>query len=163
MPHFDIYRAHIEQEAEALVKWVLEAWGVIAEAEPWLALPPDLDQDHLPQLVRELSAAALDGARSESLRRQLLYTAAEHGAHRRDSGFAEDLIHTEYHLLRRALWSYLRKQFGENDDTVEVILRVDATITLAAAGSLLGYHRTALEAAGRWPDGLEKVLGDLKF
>jgi hypothetical protein len=160
VPELESIRKHLHDETPRIVRWLLDCWTSICTTEPWLVLPPDLDQDHLPQVVRDLADAALADGDSDDARRRLAWAAVEHGGQRRRCGFAENLIHTEYYLLRRTLWTYLREQFPATPGTVEAILRIDAAITLASSASLLGYHRDALERAGRWPDGVQKVLDD---
>ncbi len=160
MPELESIRTHLHDETPRIVRWLLDCWTSICTTEPWLVLPPDLDQDHLPQLVRDLADAALADGESDDARRRLVWTAVEHGAQRRRCGFAENLIYTEYHLLRRTLWRYLRERFPESPGTVEAILRIDAAITISSSGSLLGFHRDTLEQVGRWPQGVQKVLDD---
>jgi hypothetical protein len=160
MSELEVIRKQIHEKNQTIVQWTLDGWIAIAEVEPWLSLPPNLDQNHLPQLLDNLSNAALRSEVGKKDRHALLWSAVEHGRQRRESGFGENLLYTEYHLLRRTLWSYLRDTFSQHDAAVEAILRIDAAITLACSGSLLGYHHKALEAAGTWPEGVEKILDE---
>lgn len=163
MADLEKYRRHIHDEVDRIVRWTLDSWVSMSATEPWLKLPADLDQDHLPVLLRHLANAALQEDAGLEEARQLVWTAAKHGQDRREDGFDESLLHTEYLLLRRTLWSYLKGEFRAEPTALDSILRIDAAITLASSGSLLGYHRGTLEKAGRWPDGIETVVRDWSF
>ena len=160
MDDLEFFRRHLHEQTPRIVQWLLESWASIGEDEPWLALPPGLDQDHLPHLIPQLADVALRRDGKPEARRQLMWAAVEHGRQRRECGFEDHLIYTEYQLLRRTLWRYLRDAFPDVSGTVRVILNIDSAITMASAGSLLGFHRDVLEAAGRWPEGVEKVLAE---
>lgn len=134
-------------------------WKLKAAAEPWFTFPDQINFDHLPELIASLADVALDRSVDPEVRRRKIWAAARHGRERREHGFHEELIFREYDLLRRALWQYIRDHHGTTQPTTNVILAVDSGITLAASASLRGFHRDAFEAAGRWPEALEELLG----
>lgn len=136
---------------------VIRRWDEIGASEAWLALPEDLDFDHLPQLIRALASAALCTDFDRTLCRRALDLAAEHGEHRAEQGFSDDLIHREYHLLRRALARQVQDEHGGSGKTYYASMRLDALVSLVGAGALHGLHRDELESQGRWPG----ILGDL--
>lgn len=150
----------IIEEADSIAEQVLDRWTEISVHEPWLALPEDLDFDHLPDLIRRMAGAALCSDFDRQRCRDLVAAAATHGEHRAREGFQEALIYREYHLLRRALWSRLKTAEGENAAVYYASMRLDTVSTLATAGALHGMHREELEEQGRWPDVLEEILTD---
>lgn len=148
----------ITNEAEPIARLIIERWDYIARNEPWLALPRDLDFDHLPDLVRRMAEAALCTDFDRQRCRDLIASAAAHGEHRAREGFEETLIYREYHLLRRALWHRMKAQEGENANVYYASMRLDTISTLATSGALHGLHREELERQGRWPDVLEEIM-----
>ncbi|HUG38845.1 MAG TPA: RsbRD N-terminal domain-containing protein [Longimicrobiales bacterium] len=148
----------ISEEAADITEQVLHRWGEIAESEPWLALPADLDFDHLPALIRRMAVASLCTTFDRGACRDMLAAAATHGEHRARQGFDESLIYREYHLLRRALWARMKSDHGESANVYYASIRMDAISTLATAGALHGMHRTELEEQGRWPAVLEEIM-----
>lgn len=97
-----------------------------------------------------MSAAELEG-------REKVWAAVEHGVTRRKDGYDEPLLIAEYHLLRRALWDYVRRNTRPGE-ALEVITRIDTAISLATMASIRGYHRPELEARGNWSDALRKLI-----
>ena len=137
---------------------IINHWDRIASSEPWLALPENLDFDHLPELIRRMAMASLGSDFDRERCRDLLAASATHGEHRARQGFEESLIYREYHLLRRALWSRMKQEHGENADIYYASMRLDTVSTLATAGALHGMHREELEEQGRWPEILEEIM-----
>lgn len=148
----------LSASADDLALAVVQRWEELSEAEEWLALPDDLDMNHLPALIRSLADSALLSDFSRRECRRVVDAAALHGQHREEAGFAEDLIFREHHLLRRALWNQLRERFGENAQTFYAAMRLDTVIGLATTASLQGYHWKKLEEHGRWPRALDELL-----
>ena len=148
----------IGREAADITDQILHRWTEISANEPWLALPEDLDFDHLPELIQRMAGAALCTDFEREPCRALLATAATHGEHRARQGFEETLIYREYHLLRRALWTRMTEEGGEHADAYYASMRMDTISTLATAGAIHGMHREELEAQGRWPDILEEIM-----
>lgn len=139
---------------------LIKRWDEIGENEPWLALPEDLDFDHLPELIRALAGAALCTEFDRDACRRAIELAAVHGEHRAEQGFGDDLIQREYHLLRRALSRWIQDEHGEDSRSYYAAMRIDALISLVGAGALHGVHRSKLEEEGRWPDILEDLLAN---
>lgn len=144
--------------AHSIAARVVRRWEEIAGAEPWLALPADLDFDHLPDLIRALAAAALCTEYDHTLCREAMEAAAGHGAHRAKQGFGENLIHREYHLLRRALAFSMKDEHGESAAVYYATMRLDALMSLMSAAALHGLHRQAFDDEGRWPAVLDELL-----
>lgn len=131
----------IKERAEDISAAVLDRWVVISGAEQWLSLPDGLDYDHLPQLIRQLAAASLCTEYDRTLCEHVVQTAVLHGVHRADQGFGENLIHREYHLMRRALAREMTAEHGETADTYYANMRIDALISVAASAALRGVHQ----------------------
>ncbi len=160
---FDHICEQINDDADEISRDVLERWAKIADHEPWLALPGDLSFDHLPDLVRGLASAAACGRKRRDVHPEPIRMALKHGETRRNDGFDEDLVFREYHLLRRAIWDYIRERWGKERDAVDAIMRLDSGITVSTAASLRGFHRDTLEAAGRWDSVVQELFEDWPF
>lgn len=148
----------LKANAHEVSEDILQRWSRIGEAEPWQRLPPEVDLDHLPELIRRLAAAALGTEFDRDLCETVVAASAEHGSHRALEGLEEALVYREYHLLRRALWEKLTVEHGENATTYYAGMRLDALISLALAAGLHGWNRPTLEANGRWPEALTDLL-----
>lgn len=148
----------LKSNADEVATDVLDRWQVIGEAEPWQALPADLDHDHLPALIRSLASAALCTDFDPDLCRELVGDSAEHGTHRAREGMDDALIYREYHLLRRALARRMQEEHGEGATVYYATMRIDALVSLATTAALYGMNRSELEEEGRWPDVLNEML-----
>lgn len=146
------------EDIKSHVSDVLAEWETLVREEPWFSLPADHRIDSLPDVVVGLVEASLCSPQDRESHRQKVEAAAEHGGHRREQGIPEHLILTEYHLLRRAIWRYLLRRFGQSDRTTEAIMRIDTAISLASNASMWGYHRPEIEAMGKWEEGMERIL-----
>ena len=135
---------------------ILELWEEIARQDPWLDLPRKHRIDGLPEVVVGIAEASLcDPFDRESHRRKIV-AAMEHGRERRKQGLEDALIFTEYHLLRQAMWRFIRDGFDPRRG-VEAITRIDTAITLATIASLRGYHAQELEARGNLNEAIEQL------
>lgn len=150
----------IKASAETVVTAVIDRWDVIAEGEPWQALPPDLDHDHLPQLIRSLASAGLCTEFDRDLCRSMVHDSAEHGKHRAQQGMRDTLLYREYQLLRRALWRHMKEEHGETATVYYATMRLDALISLANSAALHGLNWATLERDGRWPHVLDELLDE---
>lgn len=148
----------LKANAASIATKILENWDTIAEGEPWQALPPDLDHDHLPDLIRSLASAGLCTEFDRDLCRVMVTDSATHGDHRAAEGMDDALLYREYHLLRRALAKQLQRDHGENAAVFYATMRMDALIGLASSAALHGMNRAALEQEGRWPHVLDELL-----
>lgn len=147
-------------EARTITDLIIDRWSQIASSEPWLSLPEDLDHDHLPELIELLADAALCTDFEPRRCHEVARVAAEHGHHRARQGFAENLIHREYHLLRRALAERLSAVEGERSIVYLGVMRMDAVASLAGSAALHGLYRERLEEEGRWPDAVDELVED---
>lgn len=146
--------------AGELAGTIVDRWDVIAESEPWQALPPGLDHDHLPELIESLAGAALCTEFDRDLCRKVVHYSAVHGRHRGEEGLTDTLLYREYHLLRRALWQRLKDDHGETAAVFYATMRMDALISLANSAALYGLNWAALDEAGRWPHVLDELLDE---
>lgn len=150
----------LKGNADALAEGIVSEWQLIADSEPWHALPSGLDFDHLPGMIRALAGAALCTEFDRGVCRRLVDLAAEHGHHRAQEGFSESLLFREYHLLRRALWSRIRQDHGESRTVYYAAMRLDAVMSLATESALHGLNRESIERRGEWPEVLDRLLDE---
>ena len=146
------------EELKAHLAEVLVEWHAITGEQPWLSMPAEVRIDHLPELIRELSDAALRAPADRAARLRALSTAVAHGEDRRLRGFSDNLLFTEYYLLREAVWRYIR-QLWPLEEAGPAIMRIDSAITLASRAALYGYHSRELRELGHsMPDLLTDLL-----
>jgi hypothetical protein len=136
---------------------ILIEWNALAVERPWHDLPDTHRLDSLPEVVTGLIEAAVCGPEEREMHRRKVWAAAEHGHQRREQGFPQELLLTEYYLMREAIWRVLKGEHSHEDRTT-AILRIDAALNLATRGSLAGYHREEYEKAGKWPGALEELV-----
>lgn len=129
----------MEERAAALATRIAETWTERSVEVLGAPLPKELDLDSLPELIRMLARAAYSGP-GDAAPEELVRIAIKHGVDRRASGYADNIIFREYHLLRRYLWDELRKSDQGQDAVVGAILRIDAAMTTATAASAHGFH-----------------------
>lgn len=150
----------VKGNAEPIAEDVINRWHRIGAAEPWLALPDDLDLDHLPGLIRLLAAASLCTDYDRGLCQEAIRAAASHGERRAKQGYGETLLHREYHLLRRGLAEHLKGEHGDGQTVYLAVMRMDALTTPVISAALHGFHRVDLEAEGRWPEVIDEILDE---
>ncbi len=146
------------EELKGHLAEVLVEWHAITGEQPWLSMPAEVRIDHLPELIRELSDAALRIPVDCGARLRALPTAVAHGEDRRRHEFSDNVLFTEYYLLREAVWRYIR-QLWPLEEAGPAIMRIDSAITLASRAALYGYHARELRKLGHSiPDLLTDLL-----
>jgi hypothetical protein len=145
------------EELKAHLAEVLVEWHELTGEQPWLSMPSDVRIDHLPDLIRELSDAALRTPADLTARLNALSAAVAHGEGRRLHGFSDGLLFTEYYLLRQAMWRYIRENWPP-EEAGPAIMRIDTAITLASRAALYGYHAHELRELGH---SMSDLLTDL--
>ena len=91
-------------------------------------------------------------------RLRALSTAVAHGEDRRWHEFSDNLLFTEYYLLREAVWRYIR-QLWPLEEARPAIMRVDSAIRLASRAAPYGYHARERRKLGHSiPDLLTDLL-----
>lgn len=150
----------LQANAEAVATAIVDRWQVIAQSEPWQALTPGLDHNHLPDLIDSLAGAALCTDFDRDLCRKMVRDSAEHGKHRAEEGLDDTLLYREYHLLRRALWQQMKEDHGENATVFYATMRIDALVSLANSAALHGLNWVHLEKDGRWPHVLDELMAE---
>jgi hypothetical protein len=136
---------------------ILVEWSALAVERPWHDLPDTHRLDSLPEVITGLIEASVCAPDDRSLHRKKVDAAAEHGYQRLLQGFEQELVLTEYYLMREAIWRVLKRE-GSLADRTEAILRIDSALNLATRASLAGYHRKEYEAAGLWPKAIEDLV-----
>ena len=155
--------AYLREQSDTIATMMVEEWAHVNEQEPWFAVPRDIDCDHLPEMIGCLNDTALCTFFDEAKRFALVRVAALHGEHRHSQNFPEAVMHREYALLRRSLWALLKEHLEDRGDAATAMVRLDTALQLAAAASLRGYFREALESHGQWPDALHALARDWIF
>ena len=155
--------AELDGRRQEIAKRVVDDWYGIRKREPWLGLPDNLDQDHLPDLITALTATALRTFFADDARSTLVWVAVEHGEQRRVSGYEENLIYREYTQLRSVLWSEIRSRHARAGTASAAVVRLDAAISLALGGSLRGFYRRTLETSSDWPAAVERLIDEFSF
>lgn len=147
----------IRRDIHEHIAEVMVEWQEITRAEPWLSLPDEHRTDSLPGVVLALADVALRGAPGPAEDEELVVAGVRHGRARFEQGFPQALLFTEYHLLRSALWQYLR---GRHANAADAMIRIDGAITIATSASLLGFHRDELEVKGKWPTVVQALIDE---
>ena len=129
----------LSAQATALAARIAETWIERSVEVLGAPLPPELDLDSLPQLIRTLADAAGAGPKDVATE-ELIRTAITHGKDRRKAGYADNIIFREYHLLRRYLWDELKRSGESQEAIVGAILHIDVAMTAATAASAHGFH-----------------------
>lgn len=150
------------ESAEPIAFEVMADWDRLGTSEPWHRLPPDLDHDHLPDVIRKLAATALLTFFDRAELASLAWVSVEHGQHRFETGVSEETVAREHELLRWALWRRLKREAGI-ETASEAIIRLDSAISFAHGASLRGFHRRTIEATGDWPAAIERYIDEWTF
>lgn len=133
------------QELQANAAEIVEGAEELATTEPWISLPEELRLNHLVPLVRTMVSRGFGGVGGRVTVRELVEAAAEHGRQRGEQGFSDETILLEYQILREAVERFLREGHFSEDALLEGLVRMDAEITTATSGSLLGVHRASMD------------------
>jgi len=149
----------LHEDLRENVDAVVREWERLVREQPWFSLPRAYRTDNLAGVVTGLLDTALSTSEAAITagHRSLIVQAAEHGYNRREQGIPESLIFTELHLLRQALWYYMVERHGARDRVVDAIMRIDRAISSATNASMWGYHRTEVEALGKWQESIERL------
>jgi hypothetical protein len=152
----------LTEKAEPIAFEVMADWTQLGSNEPWHRLPPRMDHDHLPDVIRKLAATALITFFDPTERTSLAWACVQHGQHRFDTGVAEETVAREFELLRWALWRRLKRE-ADIEVASSAIIRLDSAIAFAHGASLRGYHRRVIEAGGDWPAAVERYIDEWTF
>lgn len=120
-------------------------------------------RDAAAELVERLCELALEWPGDEAMRRRLVLGAVSHGALRRSQGESESTIFQDYEALRARIWSRVRHSGLRPAVAADVILSLDAAISLAIAASLRGFHREVLSRSGDWGALIERLVWDWRI
>lgn len=114
-------------------------------------------------LVRRLCDLALAWPGDEAMRRRLVLGAVAHGMLRRAQEQSEAVIFQDYEELRARIWARVRRSGFRPAVAAEIILSLDACISLAIAASLRGFHRETLSRSGDWSLVVERLVWDWRI
>lgn len=154
---------YLATNADEIADDMVGAWQEVGEREPWHRVPENLDQDHLPEMIRELARTALADFFAPDARRELVRVGAIHGEHRFQQGVAEEILSREYEMLRFSLRNRLRRH-ADAQRASEALIRLDSAMTLAHGASLRGFHRDHIATKpGRYEAELERYAAEWVF
>lgn len=134
---------------------IVRRWSALTEELPWGDLMPEDRASHVPELILGLAVAAL--CADEASQGEQVWKSATHGEHRRQQGFPETILLSEYSLLRQAMWSYIRELDTDSDQALDAVSRLDLAVTLATQAAMHGYHREEMERLELWPSKIEQL------
>lgn len=152
--------SHESQLRSRQLDRVLSLWRSIAEEhEPWIEMVAD---DFFGEL-RPLAAAfltALPRGTSIDDRRQIAWTAANHGTYRRYQGTDVEVVRWDVTLLRDALRQTFRHCALRRQEATRMSRELESNVMLASHAAARGYLRREIEREGNWPGCIESLVGD---
>ena len=152
----------VSAAVKAHVPEILDELQAVCGGEPWCALPPQDPLNNLAEVTSDLVEVALSSTADKRLLAEEVYAAARHGEDRLKIGCPEDLLFAEYALLRHVLRRFVRSQVPVPVAN-EASARLDAATEVATAASLTGYRRPEFEAAGTWPQVLDRLTNEWPY
>jgi len=142
---------------KAHIPEILQDLQVSCERKPWSDLPTEDRLNNLAKVTSSLVDAALTDGVDRGVRLEQVYAAAEHGEHRLKMGFGENVLFTEFTLLRQALSRFLKAN-APFPLAQQASVRFDAEASLATVAAFRGYHRPLIESRGEWPQTLDQLV-----
>ena len=135
---------------------IMDEWDRKTDELPWSALEDDERQNNLSAVVtRVIDCAMSDEARDVRVE-ALIDSACEHGQSRRKQGVDVPSLFTEYDVVRTATWKHL-KTLASPPTSYTAIFVIDGLLSVASRGTVLGYHRSEMEANGLWASQREEL------
>jgi len=136
---------------------ILVEWSALTVERPWHDLPDTHRLNSLPEVITGLIEASVCDLDDRAIHLKKVEAAARHGSVRRSQGFAQELVLTEYYLMREAIWRVLKRNQDLTKRT-DAIMMIDSALNLATRASLAGYHREEYQKAGSWPTVLTELV-----
>jgi hypothetical protein len=99
----------------------------------------------------------------ELTRRSLVHAAVAHGRVRRAQEAAEDTLFLDYDRLRTTLWERIRQANLPPGTASDIIMGIDAAISLAVAASLRGFYQDVIARTGEWPLTIERLVWEWRY
>ena len=147
----------VSASIKAHIPEILQDLQASCEREPWIDLPAEDRLNNLAKVTSSLVDAAFGSGADRRLRLEEAYASAEHGEHRLQMGFEEELLFTEFTLLKQALSRFLKAN-APFPLAQQVSVRLDSASSLATIASIRGYHRPQIQARGEWPQTLDHLV-----
>jgi hypothetical protein len=82
---------------------------------------------------------------------------------RRSQNQSETAIFQDYEDLRARIWDRVRHSRLRPSVAADMILSLDAAISLAIAASLRGFHREVLSRSGDWSHVIDGLVWDWRI
>jgi hypothetical protein len=136
---------------------IMADWDRTTDELPWSELEFAERQNNLSGVITRVIDCAMSSASREHRVNALIEAACLHGAARREQGVDVASLFLEYDKVRAATWRQV-KQLSENPTSYDAIFVIDGLLSIATRGTILGFHRSEMEANGLW----SKHLTELK-
>ena len=141
---------------------ILAEWERLIDRPPWNTLSDAKRHGGLIDILRALIDEAACATASAAARRRVVFEAAAHADARRASGFDADTVLQEHAMLRDAIWTVVRVSALQSPAmfaaATDMIVRLDAAITLSTIAALKGFHRREIEAQHGWDGALHDLV-----
>ena len=128
---------------------IMAAWDRSADELPWSDLEEGERQNNLASVITRVIDCAMSSASREERVTALIDAACSHGESRRHHGVDVQSLFLEYDKIRTATWVHVQA-LAEAPTSFDAIFVIDGLLSIATRGTVLGYHRKAMEANGLW-------------
>ena len=136
---------------------IMADWNRTTDELPWSALEKKERQNDLAGVITRVIDCAMSSAPREDRVNALIDAACSHGEYRRRQGVDVPSVFSEYDKIRAATWQKLR-ELVQAPTSYDAIFVIDGLLSVATRGTILGFHRSEMEANGLW----EKQRSELR-
>lgn len=133
----------------AVIHDIMTEWDRAVDELPWSELDKSERQNDLASVITRVIDCAMSGAGREERVTALVDSACRHGEYRRIQGVEMESVFREYDKVRAATWRELNKLVPA-PTSFDAIFVIDGLLSIATRATILGYHRTEMEANGLW-------------
>ncbi len=135
---------------------IMSDWDRSTDALPWSMLEKSERQNDLASVITRVIDCAMSAAPRAQRVDAMITAACRHGAFRRKQNVDVHSIFREYDVVRSATWRQL-KTLVDGPTSYDAIFVIDGLLSVATRGTILGYHRSEMEANGLWSKHLEEL------
>jgi|GEM_PF-1072628 hypothetical protein len=138
------------------VDGIMADWDLGTQELPWSAIAEAERQNNLASVITRVIDCAMSDAARDVRVDALIASACSHGESRRAQGLDVPTLFREYDLLRSVTWAHLSIMVG-SPTSFSAIFVIDGLLSIATRATVLGYHRSEMEANGLWATHLEEL------
>lgn len=135
---------------------IMADWDRNVDALPWSSLKASERRNDLAGVVTRVIDCAMGSASRADRVDALISAACNHGAYRRRQNLEVHSIFREYDVIRAATWQHVRT-LAPAPTSYDAIFVIDGLLSVATRGTVLGYHRSEMEANGLWSKHFEEL------